>query len=182
MLNSPIIGFYSGTEPDNRGRHLHEIQQWPDEQLETVHDYIQWLFPLPERSGFNVSAPVLNPESIQGFRTRADLQAMTTENGLAKEFATKQRATQGQFSAMTSSGRLTTTERYLPSNRVLAHTRLFCMTNGFTSSGDRASTSVSTKNSPTKSGRDWLYARQTRITCDKLLCSSLASKAHSRPS
>jgi Opioid growth factor receptor (OGFr) conserved region len=74
MLNSPIIGFYSGTEPDHRGRHLREIQHWPDEQLESVHDYIQWLFPLPERSGFNVAAPVLNPESIQGFRTRADLQ------------------------------------------------------------------------------------------------------------
>jgi hypothetical protein len=74
VANTRIIGFYSGTEPDNRGRYLHEIQQWPDEQLETVHDYIQWLFPLPERSGFNVAAPVLNPESIQGFRARPDLQ------------------------------------------------------------------------------------------------------------
>jgi hypothetical protein len=74
MLNSPIIGFYSGTEPDHRGRYLHEIQQSPDEQLESVHDYIQWLFPLPERSGFNVAAPVLNPESIQEFRTRPDLR------------------------------------------------------------------------------------------------------------
>jgi hypothetical protein len=34
MLNSRIIGFYSGTEPDHRGRYLHEIQQWPDDQLE----------------------------------------------------------------------------------------------------------------------------------------------------
>jgi Opioid growth factor receptor (OGFr) conserved region len=74
MLNSPIIGFYSATEPDHRGRYLHEIQHWPDEQLESVHDYIQWLFPLPERSGFNVAAPVLNPESIQEFRTRPDLR------------------------------------------------------------------------------------------------------------
>jgi hypothetical protein len=56
MLNSPIIGFYSRTEPDHRGRYLHEIQHWPDEQLESIRDYIQWLFPLPERSGFNVAA------------------------------------------------------------------------------------------------------------------------------
>jgi hypothetical protein len=75
MLDSPIIGFYSGTEPDNRGRYLREIQQWPDEPLESVHDYIQWLFPLPERSGFNLSAPVLNPETIHEFRTRPDLRA-----------------------------------------------------------------------------------------------------------
>lgn len=74
MLNSRIIGFYSGTELDHRGRYLHEIQHWPDEQLESVHDYIQWLFPLPERSGFNVAAPVLNPESIQEFRARPDLR------------------------------------------------------------------------------------------------------------
>jgi len=74
MLNSPIIAFYSGTEADHRGRYLHEIQRWPDDQLEAVHDYIQWLFPLPERSGFNVSAPVLNREAIQQFRARPDLQ------------------------------------------------------------------------------------------------------------
>jgi hypothetical protein len=74
MLNSPIIGFYGGTEPDHLGRYLHEIQGWPDKPLESVHDYIQWLFPLPERSGFNVAAPVLNPESIEEFRTHPDLQ------------------------------------------------------------------------------------------------------------
>jgi Opioid growth factor receptor (OGFr) conserved region len=74
MLNSPIIGFYSGTEPDHRGRYLHEIQQWPDEPLESVHDYIQRLFPLPERSEFNVLAPVLNPETVREFRTSPDLR------------------------------------------------------------------------------------------------------------
>jgi hypothetical protein len=74
MLNSRIIGFYSGTKPDNRGRYLQEIQWWPDDQLEKVHDYIQWLFPLLEPSGFNLAAPVLNRESIQEFRTRPDLQ------------------------------------------------------------------------------------------------------------
>jgi len=74
MLNSRIIGFYSGTEPDHRGRYLHEIQSWPDDQLEAVHDYIQWLFPLPEPSGFNLAAPVLDRESIQEFRTRPELQ------------------------------------------------------------------------------------------------------------
>jgi hypothetical protein len=74
MLNSRIIAFYSGTQADHRGRYLHEIQQWTDDQLEGVHDYIQWLFPLPEPSGFNLAAPVLNRESIQEFRARPDLQ------------------------------------------------------------------------------------------------------------
>jgi hypothetical protein len=74
VMPSPIIGFYNGTESDHRGRYLHEIQEWPDDQLESVHDYIQWLFPLPEPSGFNVAAPILNPQSIQEFRSRPDLQ------------------------------------------------------------------------------------------------------------
>jgi hypothetical protein len=38
MLNSRIIGFYSGAEPDHRGRYLHEIQQGADDKLEAVHD------------------------------------------------------------------------------------------------------------------------------------------------
>jgi len=43
-------------------------------QLESVHDYVQWLFPLPERSGSNVAAPVLTRESIHEFRARPELQ------------------------------------------------------------------------------------------------------------
>ena len=74
MANTRIIEFYNGTQPDHRGRYLRDIQEWPDDQLEAVHDYIQWLFPLPERSGFNMAAPVLTPEDIQEFRTRPDLQ------------------------------------------------------------------------------------------------------------
>ena len=74
MPNDRIVGFYTGAEPDHRGRQLHEIQAWPDDKLETVHDYIQWLFPLPERSGFNIAAPVLTAESIQEFQTRPELR------------------------------------------------------------------------------------------------------------
>jgi hypothetical protein len=74
MTHSRIIEFYSGAEPDHRGRHLHEMQKWPDDQLEAVHDYIQWLFPLPEPSGFNVAAPVLTRESIREFSARPNLQ------------------------------------------------------------------------------------------------------------
>jgi hypothetical protein len=74
VMPSRIIGFYNGTESDHRGRCLREIQEWPDDQLESVHDYIQWLFPLPEPSGFNIAAPVLIRESIRDFLARPDLQ------------------------------------------------------------------------------------------------------------
>jgi hypothetical protein len=69
-----IIAFYSGEEPDDRGRFLREIQEWPDERLESVHDFIQWMFPLTEPSGVNPRAPVLDRETIQEFRSRPKLQ------------------------------------------------------------------------------------------------------------
>ncbi len=71
---SPLIGFYSGEQPDNRGRQLTGIQSWSDEQLEAVHDYVQWLFPLPERSAFNPGAPLLSAADIEAFHAGAELR------------------------------------------------------------------------------------------------------------
>jgi Opioid growth factor receptor (OGFr) conserved region len=69
-----IISFYSGKTPDNRGRFLRDIQQWPDHRLESVHDFIQWMFPLREPSGVNPDAPLLDKTAIAEFRSRPDLQ------------------------------------------------------------------------------------------------------------
>jgi hypothetical protein len=73
-MSERIVSFYECALPDNRGRRLIEIQRWSDEQLESVHDYIQWLFPLPEPSAFNASAPVLSQQNIAEFCSRADLR------------------------------------------------------------------------------------------------------------
>jgi Opioid growth factor receptor (OGFr) conserved region len=71
---SQLIAFYSGDGTDNRGRTLAEIWAWDDEQLEYVHDYIQWLFPLAEASMFNFSAPILTADDIKQFRGKPDLR------------------------------------------------------------------------------------------------------------
>ena len=71
---SPLVGFHLGERPDDRGRHLAAIQSWDDERLEAVHDYIQWLFPLPERSAFNPDAPLLGPADIEAFQESAELR------------------------------------------------------------------------------------------------------------
>jgi hypothetical protein len=72
---SRLVDFYRGEAPDSEGRLLSEIWDWADHELEAVHDFIQWLFPLPERSGFNPRAPLLNAEDIATFQAEPLLRA-----------------------------------------------------------------------------------------------------------
>jgi hypothetical protein len=69
-----LVQFYSGESPDHAGRFLRDIQRWPDDRLEAVHDFIQWLFPLPEPSPVNPSAPVLDTETVKAFAMSPELQ------------------------------------------------------------------------------------------------------------
>jgi Opioid growth factor receptor (OGFr) conserved region len=68
-----LTRFFAGGVDDD-GRTLDEIVGWDDARLEMVHDYIQWLFPLPERSGANPSAPVLDARTIAQIRGDAEMQ------------------------------------------------------------------------------------------------------------
>jgi hypothetical protein len=69
-----LLAFYRGEAPDWNGRRLEEIWSWPDERLEAVHDYIQWMFPLSVPSGANPTAPILGPISIGAFATSDELR------------------------------------------------------------------------------------------------------------
>jgi hypothetical protein len=73
--NTRLIGFLSGDSPDGEGRLLGEILSWPDERLERVHDFIQWMFPLTEPSPVNPEAPVLDAATIFEIREQPRLQA-----------------------------------------------------------------------------------------------------------
>ena len=61
--------FYRGDGRDHRGRSLSDIHGFDFYELEFNHDYIQWLFPLPEPSGANASAPLLSKEDIAAFQS-----------------------------------------------------------------------------------------------------------------
>jgi hypothetical protein len=50
------------------------VLSWSDEELEGVHDYIQWLFPLPEKSMALPWAPVLDKPTMTAFHNEAKLQ------------------------------------------------------------------------------------------------------------
>lgn len=59
MIDSPLIEFFVSNGMDDRGRVLLQIVSHSDEWLERTHDYIQWLFPLAEKSGANPTAPLI---------------------------------------------------------------------------------------------------------------------------
>lgn len=75
MTISPIIDFYAGTGTATNNRTLATIHEWDYQQLEAVHDFIQFLFPLNERSEVIIDAPVLSHEDIGRFNTDKALQA-----------------------------------------------------------------------------------------------------------
>jgi Opioid growth factor receptor (OGFr) conserved region len=64
-MPADLIEFYRGDGVDSEGRRLEEILAWDYIDLELVHDFIQWLFPLPEPSQFNAVAPLLTPEQMK---------------------------------------------------------------------------------------------------------------------
>lgn len=68
QLTARLILFYLGEKPDPEGRMIQEIWAWDFEELECAHDYIQWLFPLSEKSAFNLDAPVVNEGIVQEFQ------------------------------------------------------------------------------------------------------------------
>lgn len=59
-----VLSFLQDTGPDHRGRYLSDIWQLSDQQMETTHDYIQWVFPLNEPSSASPDAPVLEQGEI----------------------------------------------------------------------------------------------------------------------
>jgi Opioid growth factor receptor (OGFr) conserved region len=74
MSAGPLHAYLSGTGKDDRNRGIEEVLAFPDETLEHVHDYIQWLFPLPTRSSAQPSAPVLTPDQIAAIRLDENAQ------------------------------------------------------------------------------------------------------------
>jgi hypothetical protein len=73
-VRTPWLEFYRGRGRDARGRTLDEILAWDFDTLEFTHDYIQWLFPLPEASAFNPEAPLLDATQIAAFRSGPTLK------------------------------------------------------------------------------------------------------------
>jgi hypothetical protein len=62
---SDILNFFIDNGTDYKGRTLDEILNMSDTKLEVIHNIIQWVFPLHEKSYHAVDSPVLSEEDIQ---------------------------------------------------------------------------------------------------------------------
>jgi hypothetical protein len=69
-----IINFYCAIEGDDQGRMLADILNQDDRWLESVHDYIQWLFPNREPSEVTPWAPLITAEDESEFRNNEALK------------------------------------------------------------------------------------------------------------
>ena len=75
-----LVPFYLGLGHDNKSRMIDDILSWDSERLENIHDYIQWLFPLQEKSASNSLAPILTKEEVSEFRSNPILRAKILES------------------------------------------------------------------------------------------------------
>lgn len=67
-MAGPIVAFLEGEGVDGRGRTIFGVLGMDDAELELTHDFIQWLFPLPEPSSAVPDAPVLTPADVEAIR------------------------------------------------------------------------------------------------------------------
>lgn len=94
MFQSKIIKFYENRCNDNYGRSLVEMQNYNYDQLENIHDYIQWMFPSSIRSGVNANAPILTQNDVNYIKKsdkmkqnmKLSLIIFTDFLGLAKDY------------------------------------------------------------------------------------------------
>jgi hypothetical protein len=71
---SRIVDFYRGETLNSSGVGIETIWGWNDRQLEVVHTYIQWLFPLREPSQAVRSSPTITEAEARVFRHDPELK------------------------------------------------------------------------------------------------------------
>ena len=62
---SKIVDFYRGEDTDVENRLLSEMHGYSDDKMEASHTFIQWMFPLHEKSYHAVNSPVLTKNDVK---------------------------------------------------------------------------------------------------------------------
>ena len=72
---SALAAFLDGSGVDGAGRTHADVLALDDRELERRHDFVQWLFPLPEASAAGPGSPVLTKADVEAARGSAATQA-----------------------------------------------------------------------------------------------------------
>jgi len=64
-MASRVVDFFCDEGIDPAGRTIFDMMDMTDQQLESNHDVIQWMFPLHERSSVNPDCPLVDHQSAQ---------------------------------------------------------------------------------------------------------------------
>lgn len=70
---SNIIKFYMGEKNENYPYTIDDILDFSDEELEKIHNYIQWLFPTQDPRNKDTGKPFLTLEDIKYFKNSKEL-------------------------------------------------------------------------------------------------------------
>ena len=61
--------FLEGLSPDYNGRYLKDIWKFNHSEIEKIHDFIQWIFPLDTASKHVLDAIILEEDEIEEIRS-----------------------------------------------------------------------------------------------------------------
>lgn len=70
---SNIIKFYMGEKNENYPYTIDDILDFSDEELEKIHNYIQWIFPTQDPRNKDTGKPFLTLEDIKYFKNSKEL-------------------------------------------------------------------------------------------------------------
>ena len=59
-----ILNFLIGNQEDSNNRCIQDIWEMNDREIENTHNFIQWIFPLSERSEAVPNSPIVSEEEI----------------------------------------------------------------------------------------------------------------------
>jgi hypothetical protein len=77
---SRLLDFYRGQDVHPLRYTIEEMWTWDGRRVETLHNFIQWLFPLDVPSANSFKAPILTKEEIAEFKTDPELRRRLMES------------------------------------------------------------------------------------------------------
>jgi len=82
-MDSELMQFYKGVYEGGRNKNnttLEEVWKFSDYELEHIHNYIQWMFPIVEPDYWNRDTPKLCEADIQEFKTNKSLKTKVAKS------------------------------------------------------------------------------------------------------